>query len=890
MMTTLIKPSDDAKDDSSSLEHNKTPQRVMVHAYYRDKDVYVISSMLHDATTKTQPPTDAAATDVSTLRRSSALVLSETTASAATATTAAVVPDDNWQWVASSQLHPASSATFYPVLETLLARAEQTADAAKQFLASDTTKRLVQHTDQVLQRQVNKITQQQNQQKKDSSLLADLANSNEIVQKVHEAKWDEQAQQVLKIVKDEQITTLLEKCRTRLEQLVHLPLTETTRKALERTGIRIDETDSLSTSMAESMRTSRQAALRALEDFLKEAQIEADPEILKKTSARLSQDFATAFDTLATAAKSDPDLHAAYEAVAEKTSEWQEATGRLLATRSASLFLEGASRLQARATAIFKANQLEWAGEIGSKLTKSFTEGDAALARLKSIELGDAVKNRLIAAIEVRSESLGGLDGIIAGALTTIKSNGSNDQMKSMLNGLQQRATSATASAHETLLSVLSSRSQYRDVALLRIENTLCSLQDQFGAESLDPAEIAKIARGEGGTAKIFEPIAKRAMKEIEHQLDLAQANITDKTALHVLERVRKIMSGDLTLSAVMDEVIGVLNDERVVAAGETIVQHSEQFLDAIEGASSNKAVSDALKLAEKAGITKDSVMRELQKLDVNDLLDTAGSAVTDEKARRKLVSSATDLALDFVLRILPSMPVPPLEGVKDGLIYRISNLSMEGFRVKKEDIQILLAGMRATRRAVPPVATEDPATNEGIRSIDSQDSLQVEDMQLPVKATELLIIDIQRISAILDGAAWSFEQTYLPYLKGNGLANVKLHGGSIRLQFELRKRLKEDKKDDDADAWEPVLCLHDRSCAIAEVELTMQGEGTMAWIFNKLASIFKGALRDYVVRTIVRVLANQSGWILSRLNGILGPYWDLILRTAKLNMVSHLL
>ena len=55
MMTTLIKPSDDAKDDSSSLEHNKTPQRVMVHAYYRDKDVYVISSMLHDATTKTRP-------------------------------------------------------------------------------------------------------------------------------------------------------------------------------------------------------------------------------------------------------------------------------------------------------------------------------------------------------------------------------------------------------------------------------------------------------------------------------------------------------------------------------------------------------------------------------------------------------------------------------------------------------------------------------------------------------------------------------------------------------------------------------------------------------------------------------------------------------------------
>ena len=50
-------------------------------------------------------------------------------------------------------------------------------------------------------------------------------------------------------------------------------------------------------------------------------------------------------------------------------------------------------------------------------------------------------------------------------------------------------------------------------------------------------------------------------------------------------------------------------------------------------------------------------------------MLDTAQGAMTDETKRRKLLSSATDAALDFFLKILPSMPVPPFEGVKDGLV-----------------------------------------------------------------------------------------------------------------------------------------------------------------------------------------------------------------------------
>jgi hypothetical protein len=296
----------------------------------------------------------------------------------------------------------------------------------------------------------------------------------------------------------------------------------------------------------------------------------------------------------------------------------------------------------------------------------------------------------------------------------------------------------------------------------------------------------------------------------------------------------------------------------------------------------------------------------------VDQLLDTAGNAVTDERARQDLLSSATDTALDFILRILPSMPVPPFDGVKDGLVYNLSNLSMAGFKVKKEDIVVNIAGMRATKkvRDVPFEALVDGTTTmDVVPTIDtgysqgSMDDLDpiwgaqdapsiAQDLPSVGKATELLIIDVKGISAILDDAIWEFEQTYLPYLKGSGKANVRLSDGSIRLQFELRKqkknkgRVESETLSTDVE-WEPVLCLHDRTCAIKQVELTFQGEGRLTWVANKLASWLRGRLRDYIVKTIIGILTNRSGVVLEKLNANLSPYWGLIMKTAKLELDS---
>lgn len=538
---------------------------------------------------------------------------------------------DQGEMVPMESLKVAPSAKFYPLLCELMKRGDQTAAATTQFLNKNSAKtekvsHMLSKATQYTQEQSSHIMEQASQamsstQQGDKEVGTTTDGTNQIANKVKQVVNEEEVKQLITMIKDEDLTVLLKKGKERLELLLQKDIPRATELALQKTGIRLStEQDeaSIESPYRRAIVQSQQAALKSLQQLLDQAEV--DPKDLEAVRDSLGANFNQMFDSLTQAAKSDRRLASILETLNDRTAAWQEATGRLMATKSASLFLEGASRIQARAANLFSKDQLQWAGAIGSKFTKAFTEGDAAVARIKSIELGEKVRDRLVEAIEVRSESLGGLDGIIAGALTTMKGTGSGTQMKDMLTTLQARASTATKDANETLISVLAGRSEYRDIALLKVEQTLCDLESQFG-EDMSPEDIAALARGEGGTAKLFEPIAKKAAKEIEKQLNVAEAAVSDPTMIEVLKQVRKIVSGELTLQAVMDDVVNILNDDNVVAAGENLVKQGEQVLDAIEGVSGNKVVDDVLQMVEKAGITKDKVMEGIEKLDVNELL-----------------------------------------------------------------------------------------------------------------------------------------------------------------------------------------------------------------------------------------------------------------------------
>ena len=790
--------------------------------------------------------------------------------------------------VAASDLRPARAARVAPLLHRLMQRADEASHRARVFMDSTPVRELASNLEQRASELAAKATDV------DTGVDLDLeARGGQVASDLRaevEARMPDgqEVRAIYDMLRDEELTVLLEKAQTKLRQLVDDELPKATEAALKTAGIEVDLASPMSPAGGGGedkagflsktvMEQSREKALRALNSVLAEEGAAATTGDVATIKREMAQQFGTMFDSLAEAAGSDHTLSSIFDQLNEKTSEWQAISGRLLSTRAVSVFREGTARLRKRAQDMFFSE----GGSGGLELTKAFTEGDVAVARLKTLELGDAVRSRLVGAIDLRSESAGGLDGMIAGALKSLSVDAESlpfapsaaaaanvqTDLRSKISGLQDAADLKTKHAKESLISLISQKSLYRDLALLRIEATLVDLESHL---DLSAEEMASLASGEGGTAALLQPLARKAGKEIEKQLDSIEASVSDgegadDTASTILSHVRRIISGDMSIGALVEEVTDLLNDETLAAAGEDLLTKGETILDAFEGKSGNKTIDDVVAAAEKAGITKSVVMQRMQSIDVDSVLDTANSAATDEDARRELLSTATDQALEFLLNILPSMPVPPFDGVKDGVVYNLSNLSLEGFKVAKEDIGVSIAGVKAGKGS------------ELVSDIDETKSKAA-------IARELLTIDVENISATLDNAAWSFEQTYLPYLKGGGLADSKLWEGCIKLQFELKKQRKNPSVEG-GEEWEPRLCLSERFVSIGEVELKLQGDGKLTWILNKLAEIFKSPLRNYVVSVIATAILKRSGWLLARLNTHLAPYWAVILRTAQLDM-----
>mmetsp|Transcript_32274 Transcript_32274/g.37632 ORF Transcript_32274/g.37632 Transcript_32274/m.37632 type:complete len:1352 (+) Transcript_32274:164-4219(+) len=746
----------------------------------------------------------------------------------------------------SDRVEKAKCAKFYGLIDELILRGNEAAQTAKNVVNTNPKLKELEQT-------IIRKTSSAESKKKDEELESTITGK---VDKVREAikssaPDSENVRDIYNMLKDEELTLLFEKGRERLQELTSSNImNEAENTILKEMGITINHT-----SFTFTTAKAQQYALDAIDDMLSE-NLEVD--FLTVYDA-----FGTMFDSFTDVAKSDATLQSLLGEINTKTSEWQKQTGRLLDTKSGGLFFEGAQRLQARVSNLLSPKLVSMCENSGSSLTKAFTEGDVALAKLKSLELGDSVRSRLFNAIEARSESHGGLDGIIAGAVTQI---GGEDVLAAYRAG-----SSMSDKAHESLISMLGKRSEFHDISILRLEQTLVHLESHFD-EDLSSDQIAAFARGESGTAALFEPIAQNAAKEIEKQLDLAEKSVEDTRILAAIAHVRKIMSGELTVSNLVDEIANVLNNDEFLSVGVNIAQTGEHILDAIETASQNKGVSDILSVVEQAGVSKESIIDKIEQMDMNTILDTAEKAMSDEEKRAELLSSATDSALDFMLRILPSMPIQPFDGVRDGLIYSMSNLSMKGFKLKKEDIMVEIAGIQATSYSKSS-GTIIPDDLNGNNDVSVRQ----------VKATDVLIIDVRNISALLEDALWSFEQTSFPSLKGNGSANVNLSEGYMRLEFELRKMKQADSQGQKT--YSPVLCLHKASCAIGQIDLTLDSRSRLTWVVNKLATIFRGPLRDYVVRVIVDLLKNKSGWLLENLNSVLSSHWDLILQTAGLTM-----
>ena len=558
---------------------NYPEERLLIHSYSPYDDIFVVSTAMKEDS-------------LNFVKRASILSIPEDDPSAENSFSI----DDELFTMKSEHLNLAKCAKFYPLMDELISRGNQAALSTKDLLDKNPE----------LSKLVRKLSSQSDQS---------LSDKDDIVEKISD-EWkeageklktklpkSEEVKEIYTMLRDEDLTVLLGNAQQRLKQLVSEDLPETREATLRKMGLIIDKDNKKSLS-----KQSQEKALGAITKVLSE-NLDVD---LDNLTSSLGDTFGTMFDSLITLSGSDETLNLILKDINEKTSVWQGLSGRLLETRSSSLFVEGAQRIHARVGNLFSPQQLKAAEQKGAKFTKAFTEGDAAMARLKSLELTDSVRSRLFAAIEVRSDTYGGLDGMIAGALTAIGEKGSDEGLQSMIMNLQNSVSSKSSNANESLISLLSGGSQYQDIAILRIEQVLQDIEQHFG-QDLSPEQIAAIARGEGGTDSLFAPIARNATKEIEKQLDIAEESIDDPTMLAILSHVRNIISGDLSMNSLVDEVAKILDNEDVVRVGEVIAQRGEGILDAIENASENTAVSGMIEVVEKAGLTKDAVLDKVR-------------------------------------------------------------------------------------------------------------------------------------------------------------------------------------------------------------------------------------------------------------------------------------
>ena len=573
----------------------------------------------------------------------------------------------------------------------------------------------------------------------------------------------EEVKQIYTMLRDDDLTLLFQRGKERLKELIDVEVPERTSRALNAMGIELEETEYAATfeggksSVKGGLAKLQRDALDSLDKLLqvdvsekgivvqsprKEGKstddgpsiqidtsaLQIDPSLLSSKDAAMTaavQQFHRMFDTLTQLAKSDSQLQSIYTKITDRTQRWQEMTGRILETKTASLFMEGSQRLRSRAMELLNVAP----GQVGSAFgtpggggidfTRAFTEGDIAIAKLKGMEMTSAVRTRLFAAIELRSESLGGLDSVIAGSIKSIEDKGGSlgskatsfleredlknlslsstmNTARTMMNGqegltqeamqdimsrLQNTATVGMKDTKESLIALLSRRSAVRDSVLLRLEQVLLDLESQLG-EDLTAQQLHDLVSGKGGTLALFQPVAAMAAKEIEAQLDAAEAKMKeteywDQRAESVLSKVRLIARGELGMDDLLDLATEYLDDEEVVAKSGGLIMQAESLLDNFEAASSrmekagnagdgNDVTVQLIDAVSKAGITKETVLSSVEGLDVNKLIDDTQSVMTDEAARRELVSSAGDTALDFLLEVLPSLPVPPFDGVRE--------------------------------------------------------------------------------------------------------------------------------------------------------------------------------------------------------------------------------
>ena len=209
------------------------------------------------------------------------------------------------------------------------------------------------------------------------------------------------------------------------------------------------------------------------------------------------------------------------------------------------------------------------------------------------------------------------------------------------------------------------------------------------------------------------------------------------------------------TISEVKGKGISTTAEEvtvNVLSKGESMLEEfkatrkGQQFLaEGLKSFRKNVANKDAL---EKA------ITNTMEGIDAAHLAELSDKAWEDEASREELFSKVSDTFLEFLLKSLPAVGIPPISGVDDDVAYTIDGLDMSGFVIEKENVNI----------EVTPRSDVQSSTWDGT----------------------VLRLSATNMRAQFAKVMWSYRQNYFPYMSGQGIAGATISGVNMEMSFKL--------------------------------------------------------------------------------------------------------
>jgi hypothetical protein len=323
----------------------------------------------------------------------------------------------------------------------------------------------------------------------------------------------------------------------------------------------------------------------------------------------------------------------------------------------------------------------------------------------------------------------------------------------------------------------------------------------------VDENELAKkIVRGGQGQEllkDLSDSVAVRQLKEgaiqgVSQVKGKGVESSLEETAVSVLERSESLLK----------EFRATRKGEQILASGLKAYKRNVQNKDALE-----LAVSNAM-----------------EEIDMPVLLELADRAWEDEEARAALVIKLSDISLEFLLKSLPAIAIPPISGVDNDVAYTIDGLDMSGFVLDKQNIAFVVC-------------------DEKVVNSDSWDGT-------------VFKISAREISSKFPEVKWSYRQNYFPFASGTGVAMAELHNARLSLAFKL---VKETLKDG---TLVPRLVLAENVVQMEGISLS-EKESTMGWVYNMLLGIFGDVIQKYVTQNITEALDVLMEDFFGGINGV---------------------